>query len=517
MRPEQKNMDDLTIQRKGAPEHLSVTLRDVLMPVFRQRRLATMIFIGIFAGAVLSALLLPPRYEAEMKILVNQDRVDPVITSNADIQRGSAAVLAVSEEDLNSEVELLKSRDLLERVVLASGLESRDESRWGRAFERIENALWRTQASPQSELARSVQALEDTLVVDPLKKTKLIRVMYCSRDPELAARVLQNLGNLFQEKHAAVHRPPGTFPFFNQEAERYRGELAAAETQLSDFDGTEEIVSAAAQKQLVLQQLSQFQAELQQSKANAHEATQRALALKAQTADTPSRQTTQIIKTDNAELMATLETTLLNLELKRSDMLTKYAPTYQPVLELESQIADTQKAINHAESSPTQQVTTDRLPAQDWMATEVVRAETDRKAFEAQAGAIGGVVRLYQGIAKNLDEKGRRQDDLIRNVKIGEDNYLLYLRKREEARISDALDSKRIVNVAIAEAATVPALPMLNILWLFVGGFFTAGIVSVAAAYAVDRMDPSFRTPDELVRYLNVKVLASIPSSASDK
>jgi uncharacterized protein involved in exopolysaccharide biosynthesis len=341
--------------------------------------------------------------------------------------------------------------------------------------------------------------------------------MYPSRDPELAARVLQNLGNLFQEKHAAVHRPPGTFHFFDQEAERYRGELATSETQLSDFNGTEGIVSAAEQKQLVLQQISQFQAELHQSKANAYEANRRALALKSRAADTPSRQTTQITKIDNAQLMAALETTLLNLELKRSDMLTKYAPTYQPVMELESQIADTQKAINQAESSPTQQVTTDRLPAQDWMATEVVRAESDRAAFEAQAGAIGGVVRLYQGIARNLDEKGRHQDDLIRNVKIGEDNYLLYLRKREEARISDALDSKRIVNVAIAEAATVPALPALNILWLFVGGFFTAGIVSVSAAYAVDRMDPSFRTPDELVRYLNVKVLASIPPSTSHK
>ncbi len=510
-------MDDLTIRRTTGPYHLGVTLRDVLMPVFRQRRLATMIFIGIFAGAILSALLLPPRYEAEMKILVNQDRVDPVITSNADLQRGSTAVSAVSEEDLNSEVELLKSRDLLEQVVLASGLESKDESRWSKAFERFENALLRTPSSPQMELARSVQALEDNLVVDPLKKTKLIRVMYPSRDPELAARVLQNLGNLFQEKHAAVHRPPGTFHFFDQEAERYRGELAASETQLSDFDGTEGIVSAAEQKQLVLQQISQFQAELHQSKANAYEANRRALALKSQAADTPSRQTTQITKTDNAQLMAALETTLLNLELKRSDMLTKYAPTYQPVMELESQIANTQKAINQAELSPAQQVTTDRLPAQDWMATEVVRAESDRAAFEAQAGAIGGVVRLYQGIAKNLDEKGRHQEDLIRSVKIGEDNYLLYLRKREEARISDALDSKRIVNVAIAEAATVPALPALNILWLFVGGFFTAGIVSVSAAYAVDRMDPSFRTPDELVRYLNVKVLASIPPSTSHK
>src|SRR2546427_4639833 len=46
----------------------------------------------------------------------------------------------------------------------------------------------------------------------------------------------------------------------------------------------------------------------------------------------------------------------------------------------------------------------------------------------------------------------------IRNVKAAEDNYLLYLRKQEEARISDALDRRQIVNVSIAQAATVPEM-----------------------------------------------------------
>src|ERR1700733_1735059 len=163
MKREQKDTGSLTVQRSGIPEHGNITLRDVLTPVFRQRRLAATIFIGIFAGAILSALLLPPRYEAEMKILLNQDRVDPVITSDTDIQRGSTAISTVSEEDLNSEVELLKSRDLLEKVVLASGLESRDEPRWEKAVNRFENALWRTPLSPEMELARSVRLLEDTL------------------------------------------------------------------------------------------------------------------------------------------------------------------------------------------------------------------------------------------------------------------------------------------------------------------------------------------------------------------
>ena len=510
-------MDELMIQPNRERTNLRLTLRDVVTPVFRQRRVATAIFLGIFSGAILCILLVPPKYEAEMKILVNRDRVDPVVTPNADMAQSAEAVPAVSEEDLNSEVELLKSRDLLEKVVVASGLESQTRSRWARAIERLGDAIRRIPYSPQTQLARSVQNLEDRLVVDPLRKTTLIRVTYSSRDPELAARVLQNLGTLFQEKHAAVHRPPGTFYFFEQETQRYLDELAEAEAQLTSFNSREGVVAAAAEKQLVLQQLSQFEAESEQSQANAQEASQRALALRAQASATPARQTTQVTKTDNAQLLATLRGTLLTLELKHSEMLTKYAPSYPPVQELDSQIADTHKAIELAEASPMEQVTTDRLPAQDWIATEFARAETDRIALSARADATARVVRHYREAAKNLDEKSTQQDDLVRNVKTEEDNYLLYLRKREDARISDALDSKRIVNVSIAEAATTPALPTLRLSWVLIGGLFSAGLLSVGGAYAADRLDPSFRTPEELVNYLNMRVLASIPASAGKK
>jgi uncharacterized protein involved in exopolysaccharide biosynthesis len=322
---------------------------------------------------------------------------------------------------------------------------------------------------------------------------------------------------MYQEKHASVHRPPGTFRFFDQETQRYREDLAGAEAALTDFDSRQGIVEVTAQKRLVLEQLSQFEAGWQQAQTNAYQAKERAKALRAQAAATQERQITQVAKIGNAQLLATLEGTLLSLELKRTEMLSKYAPVYPPVMDVETQIAETRRAIAQAEDSPVQQITTDRLPAQDWMATELARASTDQAALAAQADATAKVVQHYQGIARNLDEKEMQQADLVRNVKTSEDNYLLYVRKREEARISDALDSKRIVNVAIAEAATVPAFPTLHLGWVLIGGFFTAGIVSVGTAYGVDRLDASFRTPDELNRYLELKVLASIPTGDGRK
>ena len=505
--------NELTVRPDQHSVDRALTLRDVVAPIFRHRRMATLLFLGIFFGAILAMLLLPRKYEAEMKILVIRDRVDAAVTPNPDSPVSAQSGQVISEEDLNSEVELLKSRDLLEKVVLLCGLDTQPKLAWELFLTRVADMLRRAPDNGEAGLARAVQALEERLVVDPLKKTTLIRVSYTAHDPELAAHVLQTLAGQYQEKHAAVRRPPGTFTFFDQETDHYRNELANAEAELTRFNNHEGIISAAAQKQLVLQQLSQFESELQQAQANATEARERATALRVQARATPERQTTQMKRLDNAQLASQLGSTLLSLELKRSELLMKYAPTYPPVQEVERQVAEARAAIARAAQSAVQEVITDRPPAQDWMATELAKAETDGVALQAQAVETARIVRHYRGVAQKLDEQGARQDDLVRNVKTSEENYLLYLRKREEARISDALDRKRIVNVSIAEAATIPALPVLHLAWVLLGGFFAAGVVSIGSAYAVDRLDPSFRTPDELSRYLEVKVLASIPEN----
>jgi polysaccharide biosynthesis protein PslE len=333
----------------------------------------------------------------------------------------------------------------------------------------------------------------------------------------LAASVLKALGRRYQEKHAIVHRPAGTFTFFDQEAARYEQELRGAGEELNAFDEKQGVVSAAEEKQLVLQQTAQFQAQFEQQRAGAREAKSREAALEREIRGTPERQVTVVKKQDNAQLLALLETTVLNLELKRSDMRMKYAPTYAPVKEVEEELAAAEKALAYAQKTPVEETTTDRPPVQDWLATELAKARADYAAFETAANSTAKIVEHYQKSAHELDGKGTAQDELIRNLKAAEDNYLLYVHKREEARISDALDSKRIVNVGIAEEATVPALPTLHLGWLLIGSLFGAGTLSLSSAYALDRMDASFRSAEELRRYLDVDVLAAIPKPLAER
>jgi len=100
------------------------TARDVVAIIFRQKKILLLSFVVILLGIMLSGVLIP-KYQAQMKILVRRERVDPVVTSqlNAPPQFGREEV---TEAELNSEVELLNSRDLLQKVVLASGLQNQE-------------------------------------------------------------------------------------------------------------------------------------------------------------------------------------------------------------------------------------------------------------------------------------------------------------------------------------------------------------------------------------------------------
>lgn len=504
-------MGEFAIQRGTNSGDGMLTLRDAVAPLFRQRRLAVVVFAGIFGGALLAAILAAPRYESEMKILVNRDRADEVVTASPDTRVVASQTPSVTEEDLNSEVELLKSRDLLEQVAIACNLESRQKGLWGGVVSHWDG-LHGPQEASRRRTARAVKALESAVIAEPLKKTSLIRVSYVSTGPEPAAQVLRTLAALYEKKHAEVHRPSGTFRFFDLEAGRYRTELAAHEARLQNFATSKGLIDPGIQKQLALEQISQLQTELDQDRASIRAAQDRAYELKALKSASPERQTTVLRKSDNAELLAQLNGTLLSLELKRSEMLTKYAPNYPLVQEANAQIEDARKALAAAQQKPVEEVTTDRTPAQDWMATEMTKAETDRVALEGRAASIQQALRESKLIASRIDRESVVEADLIRDVKASEEDYLLYSKKREEARISDLLDQKRIVNVSVAETPTVPAFPERSWIWILAFGFFAAGGASAGAAYAADRLSPMFRTPDELGRYLDLRVLAAIPA-----
>ena len=80
----------------------------------------------------------------------------------------------------------------------------------------------------------------------------------------------------------------------------------------------------------------------------------------------------------------------------------------------------------------------------------------------------------------------------MRNQKAAEETYLASLRKQSDARLSEALDRSRIMNVAIAEAATVPVLPATPPLLRLAVGFILALLVALGHGICRRLLGPIF-------------------------
>lgn len=478
------------------------TLRDIAIVGFRHKRAILLSFLAVLAGA-LAVGLLWPSYQSETELLLVRDRVDPIVSPSQ-----SAPVIinnTVTDQEVNSEVELLKSTDVLRQVVLASGLDQTLS-----LSEMLRQAFGLSSAH-EKKIQKAILKLRDALQIEAVDKSNVIKISYASTNSHLPARVLSALDAAYLQKHNAVHRPAGQYQFFEQQTERYRKQLAEAEVRLKEFSKQSRIANPQLARDISLQKLSDYKVNLGQTQAAIAETEHRIKELENLGQTTAPRVTTQLRQADDAEVLQQLKTALLNLQLKKVELSTRYQPNYPLLQEVEQQLADTEAAIAKEEAKPLRDQTTDQNPAHSWIDEELVKASTDLRGYRAREAAIHALVRDNLESVLHLDQAGVAEQDLVRNVKAAEDEYLLYLHKREEARITDALDQSQILNVSIAEQPSTPLLPRMSPFLVGVIGLVLASVVSCGTALTLEYTDRTFRTPAEVEGLLKVPLLAAVP------
>ncbi len=477
----------------------SFTARDVVAIGFRHQRLLVLCFVGVLLGVGLSALVLPTKYRAETKLLVKRERVDPVVSpdQNAPMMFHDT----VSEEEINSEVELIQSADVLQKVVQTCGLDKK----------KFLSSFLHPGQTPANRIDKAVSDLRGDLQLEVIKKTNVISIAYESHDPKLAQKVLAALDDAYVQKHLDVHHPTGQFQFFDQQADQYKKDMLEAEAQLKAFAEKQGGVAPTTLRDMTLQKLADFSSTLENTRNSIAETEKRIGALESQSQSTPARLTTQMKKADNPQVLESLKASLQTLELKRTELLTKYQPTYPLVQEVDKELADTRAALAKEESSPVKEETTDQNPTYAWVSSELAKAKADLSGLKARETSLTATVNVYTAQARQLDQQGLLQGDLTRTEKADEENYLLYTKKKEEARIEDALDRTRLLNVSVAQPPLLPSLPTRSP-WIFaLVACLLAVAVSLGVVFAIDYSDQSFRTPSEVLSELRIPVLAAVP------
>jgi uncharacterized protein involved in exopolysaccharide biosynthesis len=481
-----------------------ISLRDGAAALFRRKALVLFTFLAVIIGTAIVTFLLPNKYESRTKILVKNQRVDVAITPEATAAApASAGENEVTENRINSEIELLTSKDLLTQVVEECGLAKAETDLFSRS-------------TPQAvQVEKAVNHLAKDLSITPVRKANIITITYSSNSAALSAAVLKKLGDLYLEKHLKLNHPAGASDFFKDKADEYQSQLRGAEQRLTDFQQSNNLVVLSQQKDLTLQKTAEAKAKLLESETSLNEATNRIARVEQQLASIPKRVVTQSRQLPNQYSAERLNTMMVELQNKRTQLLTKFRPDDRLVREVDEQIRTTREALTRAEQKTSVEEATDLNPLRQTLETELSRARLDQTGARARRDTLNGQLQQYEGALRKLESDTAKHNDLQREVKESEDNYQLYAKKREEARIADELDRQKITNVSIAEAATVAQIPSSpNRVLNLVLGIFLAAFLSLGSVFSAEMLSDAIHTPCQLEAMTGATVLATVPENS---
>ena len=270
-------------------------------------------------------------------------------------------------------------------------------------------------------------------------------------------------------------------------------------------------MSAVAQKDLYLQKMIELEVALHQTEADYRDTLQRVTALEPRVAAMPERIATQNRQVPNQYSVERLNTLMTELRNRRTELLTKFPATDRMVTQIDQQIADTDAALQRAERSISTEEASDVNLLRQGLEGDVTRAQSIAAGLGARLEAMSKQRAQYRADLSRMESLIPVEQELTRDAKIAEDNYLLYSKKSEESRIGAQMDTQKMANVIVAEQPHTPVLAEPRASAASLAAYVIGSIFCFALALGFKRMRRIVNTPWEVEGSVALPVLGTVP------
>jgi uncharacterized protein involved in exopolysaccharide biosynthesis len=465
------------------------TLRDSFFIIFKHRVKIIIIFLTIVLTVTIGTFLVSPTYEAFSQILVKFGR-ENIYTPTA---TGSQVLIDTSskEDRINSEVEIIKGRNLIEKVITELGIKN--------IYPYLnEKPLTSGSSSKKiSSFEKAISLFQTKLEVEPITKSDIIEIKFQHGNPVIAAQVVNKLIDAYLEHHITVYKQSQNYNFFDDQVKLLEKKLKDSEDELEAFKYQNNISSLTEQKTVLLNQISNMELELAKTRSEISEKIGKIQALNKYLSE-PSAKIELGQETDfNPYSVSNIRGRIADLKLKEQELLTKYNEQSQLVanvrqeIEKANQLLDKEERIYHDKA--------------------VKSVNDDLNALRSKGESQKQHLSQYQQELNRIKSVEMRVNELERQTKLNEDSYLLYVKKTEESRISNAMDNQKIANISVVQ----PALPLfkpvkpkkaLNIILSIILGAFSG----LGTAFFIEYFSHTFNKKEDVEKRLGIPVLASI-------
>ena len=474
-------------------------LRHILIEaIYRQKRVFITQFVTVIVMTIAVIVLMPKRYEANSKLIVENLRsraslttqpVDRVVTTDD-----------VSEMQMNSEVELLQSETVLRKALGLPAAPPENDVR------------------EMAEEQKKIKSLQTRLTVDAVRQSSLINVKLGAASPSEAVRMLNAILNAYFDERASLTRSKGAEKFFEREAEDFGAKLDANQEDLSAFQEQHELVNMDEQKKLQVERLAKLDDAIQATKAKLADQTGRSHDLVAKLGTVTPRAETTVRAVTNQYSQEHLGTALVDLENRRTELLHRYVPTDRQIVELDEKIATMKNAIRESGLHPAAERATDINPVWQQIQILLVAANSEISGTAAEQAELMRQRRAAEERLRELLESTGEYENLTRAFTEVQTNYNLYVQKRDQARISEALDSEKMFDVSTVQRPASSAEPVRpKPIPYFLAGLLLAFCLACAVALYADSSAERIYAPQQLDHLTGMQTVATISEAGAEQ
>src|SRR5918995_3351497 len=490
-------VDGKEIPLLEAPQKYEAPPRRILYVLFKQKTLICATFLALSVPAFIYLLLKPVEYTATAKVLVKPSREFLNVSPSNSAYGNAGLSLLPSPEVINTEIQIIKSPQLAERLVKDVPFPDEEGN--------IPQSISEEAAKHQGRWMKSL------IVATPDKKSTVIDISITAPyQQDWTAKAVNRAAELYLEEHLKVHKTQGIGEFYDQQEKKLRLQLTHAEEALQAFQAKENIIDAPAEVTADLNAWAIFDKSLKETESAIRETEQRLAVLDDQLKQQKATISSGTSITENP-VYTQIRNRLTQLELERDGLLQRYTAEDRTVKDKQKEIDDLKKKLETVKPTSVGSESISLNDVHRRILNELLGARVQLKALNEKKAALTKQVENYSLGAADKKRKSFEYDRLLREVNVKKANLDLYKQKSEEARISDAMDDQKFSNAYILERASPPLRKagksfMLLAMVTLIG---SAG-AAIAAAFGIEYFNSTLRNESDIEDKIGLPVLATI-------
>jgi len=510
-----------------------IELKDYIRVVLRRRWVVVTVIIICLMGGLFYVLKTPAIYEATSTIQIKKDN----LPSASDMPAILPVALS-SYGDIDSEIEIIKSRAIREKVVRKFHLDQKIYDISGKIKPEISNvkisedlknkefkvkfindkeyniqvekgAIARGKLNKPfqsrnlsfilfcekvkkgdsfkfmvEDLHTAVEKLKNKIEITRVKKTNIVKISVKDTEPERAKNIANAIVDFYIQEDISRKSKTAAMAlnFINQQLVITKNNLDRAEFNLSRYRAKEGIVALTKQTEATIDKIT----DLEKEKANI-------TIQEKQIEDLYQQLKNGGFVNFNPSGMSALGdpvivgmlSRLSNLDVTRKSLLSQYTEKHPQVIAISSEIGELRKKL-------------------------LLSIENSLTTLRGQRHSIERIIDRYKENLKLLPKAEQELANLVRESRVQESLYTLLLKKQKEMSIAQA---STISNIRIVDPAIIPKLPantstkLRNVIISVILGLF----LGIFLAFFLDYLDDTIKSSEDIERKLGLPIYGVIP------